>query len=254
MKRNSNWIVVCAGLCLVASPFAIAQQSTPPQNPTQQTINQNKDATKKAWEGAKDAAKDGQKKATDMMQAMDPKQAELMQKSMTPNENHKLLLQFVGDWDVKAKMWMAPGAPAEESTGVATTKSEFGGRFVFMTYKSEFMGMPFEGRLTMGYNNNSKQNEAVWVDNMSTGLWFSTGSVSSDGKIFTMGGTFVEPDGSKKTAREVTTFKTPDNYVSEFFETGADGKENKMMELTYTRKGGSTPTVKPAGTSSEPSK
>jgi len=33
----------------------------------------------------------------------------------------------------------------------------------------------------------------------------------------------------------------------------ADGKENKTMELTYTRKGNAAPSVKPAGTSNEPS-
>ncbi|MBX3380248.1 MAG: DUF1579 domain-containing protein [Phycisphaeraceae bacterium] len=252
MKRNSNWIVLCAGLCLAGAPFAMAEPQ--PQNPAQQTMDQTKDATKRTWQDAKDAAKDGQKQAADMMQGMDPKQMEQMMQSMQPGEHHKLLQQFVGDWDVKSKMWMMPGAPAQDSTGTASTKSDFGGRFVFMTYKSDFMGQPFEGRLTMGYNNNTKQHEGVWIDNMSTGVWFSTGNSSSDGKVFTMTGTFVEPDGQKKATREVTTFQSPDVYVSEFFETGADGKENKMMELTYTRKGGAAPTVKPAGTSGEPSK
>ncbi|MGH7244077.1 MAG: DUF1579 domain-containing protein [Phycisphaerales bacterium] len=256
MKRNSKLNVLFAGLCLVGSSFASAQQQAPTQNPAQQQMNQGKDAAKHAMDGAKDAAKDGQKKAADMMQGMDPQKAKEMQQSMEPGEQHKLLLQFVGDWDVKAKMWMAPGAPPMESVGVATTKPDFGGRFVFMTYKSDMMGQPFEGRLTMGYNNSAKQNEAVWIDNMSTGMWISTGSASSDGKVFTYTGTFVEPDGSKKTTREVTTFSSPNNYVSEFFETGADGKENKMMELTYTRKAGSAApmTVKPAGSRTEPSK
>lgn len=249
MKRNV--LVVLAGLCFAAAPFAVADE---PQNPAQQTMNQGKDAAKQGWQQAQDAAKDGQKKAADMMQGaggIDPKQMEEMMKSRMPGEHHKTLLQYVGDWDVKAKIWMAPGAPPEESTGTATTKSEFGGRFVFMTYKSEMMGQPFEGRLILGYNNNAKQNEAVWVDSMSTGVWYSTGNASSDGKVFTFTGTYVEPDGEKKTTREVATFKSPDLYVSEFFETGKDGKENKMMEITYTRKGKAA-TMKPAGV--EPSK
>lgn len=253
MKRKSNWMVACAGLCLAAAPWATAQQSTHPQNPAQQTMDQTKDATKRAWDGAKDAAKDAQKKAADMMQGMDPKQAEMMMQSMMPNENHKLLQQFVGEWDVKTKMWMAPGAPPEESTGTNVCKSEFEGRFVTGNFKGTVMGMPFEGRYVLGYNNNSKQNESVWFDSMSTGIWYSTGSASSDGKVFTMTGTYVEPDGSKKATREVTTIKSPDMYVSEFFEKTGDAPENKMMELTYTRKG-SAPAVKPAGTSAEPSK
>lgn len=200
------------------------------------------------------AMRDGQKKAADAMQGMDPKQLEEMQKSMTPNENHKLLQQFVGDWDVKTKFWMAPGAPPEESTATMNAKSEFGGRFVTGTFNGNFMGMPFEGRLALGYNNNSKQHESIWYDSMGTGMGFSTGTASSDGKVFTMTGTHTEPDGTKKTTREVTTITSPSSYISEFFEILPDGTENKTMELTYTRKGSPAPNVKPAGTRAEPSK
>lgn len=251
MKRSL--LVLCAGLCLVPV-YVLAQDK--PQVPGQQQMDQAKDAAKRAMDSAKDAAADAKKKAADAMQGMDPKQMEEMQKSMMPNEHHKLLQQFVGEWDVKTKMWMAPGAPPQESTGVSIAKSEFEGRFITTSFKGSVMGMPFEGRAVSGYNNNSKQNESVWFDSMSTGLWYSTGNASSDGKVFTMTGTYIEPDGSKKTTREVTTFNSPDHYVSEFFETGADGKENKMMELTYTRKGSAaaTPAVKPAGTNVEPSK
>lgn len=251
MKRHV--LVVGAGLCL--APLSVFAQQTQPANPAQQQLDQAKDAAKKAWEGTKDAAKDTGKKAADAMQGMggmDPKKMEEMQKSMMPNEHHKLLQQFVGEWDVKTKMWMMPGAPPEESTATNSCKSEFEGRFVVGNFKGTVMGMPFEGRYVMGYNNNAKQNESVWYDSMSTGIWNSTGNASSDGKTFTMTGTFIEPDGSKKATREVTTFKSPDMYVSEFFEKTGDGPENKMMELTYSRKG-TTPAVKPAGTS-EPSK
>lgn len=201
----------------------------------------------------KDGAKDAQKKLTDAIPGMDPKQMEAMQASMTPNENHKLLQQFVGDWDVKTKFYSAPGAPPEESTGTMTAKSEFEGRFVTGTFKGNYMGMPFEGRLAMGYNNDAKQNESIWYDSMGTGMGFATGKASSDGKVFTMTGTHTEPDGTKKTTREVTTFTSPNSYTSEFFETTPDGKDGKMMELVYTRKG-AAPAVKPAGTSVEPSK
>jgi len=257
MKRNSNWIVVCAGLCLLASPFAIAQQPTPNSGqpvPGQQTLDQVKDAAKQARDDAMKAMRDGQKKAADAMQGMDPKQMEEMQRSMTPNENHKLLQQFAGDWDVKTKFWMAPGVPPEESTATMSAKPEFEGRFVTGTFKGTYMGQPFEGRLVMGYNNNSKQNESIWFDSMSTGMGYSTGSASSDGKVFTFSGTMVDASGSKKTNREVTTFTSPNSYISEFFEMTPDGKENKMMEMTYTRNGSVAPAVKPAGTSIEPSK
>jgi hypothetical protein len=61
-----------------------------------------------------------------------------------------------------------------------------------------------------------------------------------------MSGTFTEPDGTKKTTREVTSWTGADTYVMEFYETPSvkGGTERKMMELAYTRKGGAT-TAKP---------
>src|SRR3989442_393914 len=54
---------------------------------------------------------------------------ELMAKYSTPGPEHKALEQFVGTWDTTAKMWMAPGAPPQETTGTAENKMTLGGRF-----------------------------------------------------------------------------------------------------------------------------
>lgn len=207
--------------------------------------DKSKDAMKDAQKQVQDAgtkAQDAMKKADDKKPAApdmgsDPKMAEMMA-SMTPNEHHQHLAKFAGEWDVKSKMWMEEGAPPMESTATVSAKMEMGGRFLYIHYNGDMMGQPFKGVSMMGYNNNSKQHESVWVDNMSTGIWYSTGSCSADGKTYTMSGTFVEPDGTKKTTREVTSWTGPDTYNMEFFENIAGGKERKMMELSYTRKGG----------------
>jgi hypothetical protein len=228
--------------------MALAGDGDKASDPMKDMQKQAQDATTKAQDAVKKATEDA-KKAIDAkapaapdMNA-DPKMAEMMA-SMTPGEHHAHLAKFAGDWDVKSKMWMEEGAPPMESTAVVTAKMEMGGRFLYIHYNGDMMGQPFKGVSIMGYNNNSKQHESVWVDNMSTSMWFSTGTCSADGKTYTMSGTFTEPDGTKKTTREVTSWTGADTYTMEFFETVPGGKERKMMELAYTRKGGAA-TAKP---------
>ena len=73
---------------------------------------------------------------------------EAMAKYSTPGPEHKALEQFVGTWDANVKMWMAPGAPPQESTGTAENKMALGGRFLEQHYEGTFMNQPFTG---MGY-------------------------------------------------------------------------------------------------------
>ena len=258
MKVQWNWAACAAGGFAVAAGTAgSARADDKPAAPSQvqQQIEQGKDVLKKNVGEANEAVQNAAPKTpTPEQMAQWQAQSDAMMAAMKTNEQHKALEKFAGIWDVKSKVWMMPGAPAQEATGQAESKMDFGGRFLCMTYKSEIMGQPFEGRLVMGYSNNAKQYEGVWLDNMSTSLWNSTGTASSDGNTFTWTGTMVEPNGEKNATREVTTFKGPDTYTSEFFETGKDGKENKTMELTYTRKA-ATPAMKPAGAKPiEPSK
>lgn len=238
MKKSFLSMVALTGFCL---SWASASGEQPQQapDPVKAPVDPGKVPTKVPAQNAPAQNNNGINQ-----QAM-----EQMMQGMMPGEHHKQLHKYVGEWEVKSKMWMDPSMPPMESTGTAVSKLEFGGRFIFMTYNSAIMGQPFEGRLVMGYNNNTKQFEASWIDTMSTGIWNSTGASSEGGNVFTWNGTFTEPDGEKKATREVTTFRGPDLYVSEFFETGKDGKERKMMELTYSRKAKA-----PAKPSIEPSK
>lgn len=246
LKRTTA-LILAAGVCF---SMALAGDGDKPQDPMKDMQKQAQDASNKAQDAVKKATEDA-KKAIDAkapaapdMNA-DPKMAEMMA-SMTPGEHHAHLAKFAGDWDVKSKMWMEEGAPPMESTAVVTAKMEMGGRFLYIHYTGDMMGQPFRGVSIMGYNNNSKQYESVWVDNMSISMWFSTGFCSADGKTYTMSGTFTEPDGTKKTTREVTSWTGADTYVMEFYETPSvkGATERKMMELAYTRKGAAT-TAKP---------
>jgi hypothetical protein len=106
----------------------------------------------------------------------------------TPGPAHKHLDGYNGSWTVHTKMWLKPGTEPMETDGTATGAWIFGGRYMELSVKSEFMGQPFEGRATIGYNNMRKTYESTWVDNMGTAISFMKGSFSDDGKTFSYEG------------------------------------------------------------------
>jgi hypothetical protein len=162
---------------------------------------------------------------------------EAWMKSMTPGENHKWLEQFVGEWETTTKMWMSPGAPAQESSGAASCKLTFDGRFLEEDYNGTMMGMPFKGRGITGYDNNRKLFKGVWYDTFGTGMMTSVGNLSKDRKTLTMLAEMDEPmtgEIGKPVRYQVTII---DNNTHKFkMDEIAYGEPFTVFEITYTRK------------------
>jgi hypothetical protein len=154
----------------------------------------------------------------------------------TPNENHKVLDTLVGDWDYTIKWWMSPDAKPEESEGTSEIKSIMGGRFIEQAVQGTSMGQPFEGMGIMGYDNEKKQYQSVWIDNMGTGIMTGSGNYDPNTKTLTDQGTFSCPAEGQKSYRGVTKIKDKDNFTYEWYMTGPGGKEFRAMEIVYTRK------------------
>ena len=202
---TARWVPVVLLLCLVAPVTAGAQDKPPVGTAGSMT------AEEKA-----------------MMDAM--------MKAGTPGPNHELLGSVVGDWSFKGRMWMNPSAPPSESTGTVSYAALFGGRYVEGEYKGDMMGMPFEGKGLMGYDNVSRQFQATWADNMGTMIMFMTGDYDPATKTITYTGRMndIMKPGTMVTVRQLVRLTSPDSHVMEWYET-RDGKEVKMMEITYSR-------------------
>jgi hypothetical protein len=168
---------------------------------------------------------------------MGPEQMEAMMKAMSPGEPHKAIVRMAGEWTFTTKAWMAPGQPPAESTGTMHAESVFDGRYVQSNWKGDFMGMPFEGRGTDGYDNVAKQYVSSWIDNMGTGILYQTGNCQPDHKTCTFAGDLWDPmTGKKTTMKSVMTWIDDNNFKNEMFGKDPSGKEMKMMELTAKRK------------------
>jgi hypothetical protein len=166
-----------------------------------------------------------------------PEMEAAMMQAMTPGEPQKRLARLAGDWTFTNKAWMAPGAPPMESTGTMHGELLLGGRYVEHTWKGNFMGMPFEGRGTDGYDNVAKQYVASWIDNMGTGIMYSTGTCDDAGKVCTYTGDVWDPTtGKKSTMKSVITWVDDNTFTNEMYGNDPTGKEMKMMEITAKRK------------------
>jgi len=171
------------------------------------------------------------------MSAEEKAMMDAMLKAATPGPNHEMLTSLVGDWTFTNKMWMDPSKPPTESTGTVSYTTLLGDRYVQGTYKGDVMGMPFEGRGVMGYDNVTQQFQTSWMDNMSTGIMYMTGRQDPSMKAISFTGKMDDPmkPGTKVDVRQVVRLQSPDKHMMEWYEQ-RDGKEVKTMEIVYTRK------------------
>jgi hypothetical protein len=162
---------------------------------------------------------------------------EAMAKAGTPGEAHKKLEPMVGTFDTKAKMWMDPSKPAEESSGKTESKWVLGNRFVQENYEGTFMGQPFSGMGYWGYDNITKKYTGTWMDSMGTAMMNSTGKVDASGKVMTYTAMMNDPmTGKLCKITEKVTVADNDHHTMEMWGPDPSGKNYKMMEITYIRK------------------
>ncbi len=208
LHRRKNWILVLCATGLAAT-LAVAQgtqQKTPAQAPPAMTPQQKAEM-------------------------------EAFAKAGTPGPQHQALAGMAGTYDMKIKAWHAPGQPPAEDTGTATRSMTLGGRVLVEDVSASMMGAPFNGHGMMGFDNVTGKYWSTWNDSMSTGLFVSEGTCDAAGKSCTFTGTMNDP--VKKTAsklRMTTKWTSPTVELFEMYGPGPDGKEMKMMEMTYTKK------------------
>jgi hypothetical protein len=161
---------------------------------------------------------------------------EAYMKAGTPGAPHKAMAAQAGSYDVKARSWDAPGAPAREENGTATRSMALDGRVLVEDFKGNMMGMPFSGHGMRGYDNVTGKYWGTWMDSMSTGLMVSEGTCD-DKNACTFTGSWNDPvTKGKVNSRMTSRWTSPTTEVFEMYAPGRDGKEFKMMELTYTKK------------------
>ena len=152
---------------------------------------------------------------------------------------HEALQERAGEWDATVKFWYAPGTPPEVSEASSTGEPIMGGRYILERFTSTMPdGSSFEGMGLTGYDNLRHRFVAMWIDTMSSGiLTAESTSYADDFSHIEFRGEAPDPvAGRYKVQRSAEHWTDADTRVMEAWETGPDGSEMKVMEITYTRK------------------
>jgi len=147
-----------------------------------------------------------------------------------------VLASMAGSWNTQIRPWMEPNKPPMESTDTCEQRMLLGGRFLQQEYSGDMMGSTFTGIGVTGDDNHTKKYVSTWIDSMSTGIYFFEGTAGPDGKTITQESRYDDPVKGPMKSRSMTQIVDDKTYVFEVYGTNKRGKEEKMMEITHTRK------------------
>jgi len=153
----------------------------------------------------------------------------------TPGAAHERLASMAGHWKTRTKTWMEPGKPPMESEGKSELKPILGGRYLQQEFSGNVMGAPFTGIGVTGYDNHGKKYVSTWIDSMSTGIFYFEGTSDDDGRTITQHCRFDDAVRGPLKWRSVTRIVDDNTHRFEMYLTDKSDKEEKMMEITYTR-------------------
>lgn len=155
----------------------------------------------------------------------------------TPGFQHKMMADETGKWDVEMTFWTAPDAAPEKYTATAQARMLFDGKYQEVNYDGTMMGMPFQGKSTLAFNNKSGEYISTWIDNMGTGMLIVKGHYDEATKAINFTGSMPDPlTGKDIGVREVYSIVDAKTRKLESFETKEGQKEFKSMEILMKRK------------------
>lgn len=182
------------------------------------------------------AAAFAQEKKQPEMTPQQKAEMDAMIKAGTPGAPHKAMAGKAGAYTANVRTWREPAGPPSESTATVTRSMALDGRVMVEEFKGSMDGMPFTGHGMQGYDNVTGKYWSTWNDSLSTGLMVSEGTCDAK-QACTFKGSWTDPMTKKLvTSRMTSRWTSPAVEVFEMFGPGKDGKEMKMMEITYTKK------------------
>lgn len=183
----------------------------------------------------------GERPMQDAALPMDPEMERAWREAAMPGPAHRNFDPLVGRFDVQQTIWFVAGAEPMRSTGVARYEwvlrdpQAERGRYLRQEFRSEMMGMPFQGLGYLGHDNIRRQYTSVWMDSMSTSTMTVTGRFDEDDGSFTFEGASQAPGGQEWKVRLVLRIQDRDKHTLEFFQSNDEVPEYKSMEIMYTR-------------------
>jgi hypothetical protein len=154
----------------------------------------------------------------------------------TPGPEHAMLAKGAGKWKCTVKSWTDPKGAPTITEGSEEAEMIFGGRFLESRFKGTMMGMPYEGRGLIGFDNVRKKFVGTWFDTMSTGLMPYEGEYNPQTKEMLCHGEFADAaTGKIQKSHMISRFMSDNHHIFEMWGPGPDGEDVKWMEIEYLR-------------------
>lgn len=147
-----------------------------------------------------------------------------------PGPEHAQLAELAGEWDAVMEMG------GQKSKCKATYKVACNGMWVISDFEGDLGGIPFKGHGIDGYDTQKKKYTGIWVDSMSTAPLIMEGNFDAAGKVQTMSGTSVGPDGQPQKFRTTTERSGKDKMTFKMYMGKTEGQEEHAFTVEYTRK------------------
>lgn len=153
-----------------------------------------------------------------------------------PQREHQILKQWEGDWDATCRLAARPGQENVEFKGREAATLAYGGFWLVMELTGEAHRKTFQGRGTIGYDPAKQKYVLTWIDSLNPQMMTAEGGAEKDGKVLTFYGGCVDPsDKTQVQDKLVFEIRDADTRTLTFYTTGADRKDQKGMEILYTR-------------------
>jgi hypothetical protein len=157
-------------------------------------------------------------------------------KAAAPTQQHALLKDHVGNWNVIVKFWHDPAGQPEISKGVSHNTLELNGKFLREDFKGKWMGHPFTGKGYTGYDTVKNEFFSTWMDSASPLMNSMRGKYVSESKSWVFNGDSTCPvSGTTIKSEMISRIIDKNHFVVENFTIHADGSKAKTMEIAYTR-------------------
>ncbi len=150
-----------------------------------------------------------------------------------PTAEHTDLLKMVGKWNIHCKFFMEPGQPPMETEAKETVEA-VGPFWITCKFESNFMGAPFSGRASVGYEPHTKRYVSTWIDSMAPVFFHLTGekrgnSIEMKGNAFSCMVNAVIPH------RTVERHLSVNEHIFDMYCTPPGSPEIHMMSNHYKR-------------------
>lgn len=149
----------------------------------------------------------------------------------TPNTNHTYLARMAGEWTTSSTvMGMEP------SSGSATYNMILEDRYLDGFHDGHFMGVAFESRVTLGYDNYKHKFVASYIDNLGTSIRNAEGLLDQSQTTLSLWGTMDEwmTDEHDKPVMYRYRIINENTFSFEVHDL-AIGTQSKVIEVLYTR-------------------